>query len=105
MADPKLQHKLVLIQDSLLDSMAADVKFSRELPFLKGLLNLPRPATCRSCNRGQAQVVRQQTYASAKRTMAGLPAEKKRKLKELLNAKQIRIIFRNDGGKIIELTF
>jgi hypothetical protein len=40
-----------------------------------------------------------------KKTIAQLPDESKKKLKELLNAKQVRIVYRNDSGKIVQLTF
>jgi hypothetical protein len=105
MADPVRQHKLVIIQESMLDGMAADNRFANELPFLRGLLQLPRKPRCGSCSGGTASAVRQQAYAAAKRTLAGLSSDKKRKLKELLNTKHARVVFKTDSGKITELTF
>jgi hypothetical protein len=40
-----------------------------------------------------------------KKAIARLPTEMKKKLKELLNAKEIRIVYKDDSGKLIQLTY
>jgi hypothetical protein len=42
-------------------------------------------------------------FGSAKKAIAGLDSEKKRKLKEMLNTKELRVTYRTGDGRIVTL--
>lgn len=96
--------KLVVIEDGALLSMANNAAIIREFPFLSALAS--RNLGNRGCGRcGRARVERTIAYMSAKIKLAGMDATKKRRLKELLNAQQVRITYRNNSNKVVQLTF
>jgi hypothetical protein len=99
-----MQNKLIYLQDSLIEQLSRDEKYLREFPFLRGTTPTMKRG-CRSCGGGQAARNRQQTYAAIKQAIAGLSGDRKRKMKEMLQTKQLRVIYRTGAGKIIELTF
>jgi hypothetical protein len=92
--------KMVVIEDSTLASMAANDAFVQEFPFLQQLRTVPRGG-CGGCNRNKTANV----FAAAKKSVAGLDSERKRKLKEMLNTKELRITYRSGDGKILTLVF
>ena len=99
------QKKLVVIEESLIISMANDKRFTKEFPFLSSLAtyNGANGGGCGGCGKGSSSD-RAVALTSAKQTLAGMGDNKKRKLKELLNAKQIRITYRM-GSKTVQHTF
>ena len=102
MAD--LQHKLVLLSDGLLASMAANEQFRKEFPFITSLQAASaRRSGCGSC--GGANRQRAGVFQAAKKAFAGLDSARKQTLKRLLNAQQARIIYTRDDGRTIQLTF
>src|ERR1700677_2724285 len=99
---PQFQNKLVYIQDSLLEQMARTDVYLKEFPFLRGLIETRGRTGCRRCGGGEAARTRQRTYASTKAAIAGLASDRKRKLKEMLNARQVRVVYRTSAGKALE---
>ena len=95
---------LVVVEEGTLVSMAHNAVFLREFPFLASLANkVTKKGGCGGC--GRAGQERAAIFSAAKQTLAGMDSDKKRKLKELLNAKQIRITYKNASNKVIQLTF
>jgi hypothetical protein len=106
MADKKPPRPMAVVEDSTLVSLAANPEAVREFPFLAGLATRAAKAgkrSCGSCGRGAAE--RAAVYGSAKATLAGLTGDKKKRLKEILNAQKVRITYRNSSKKVIQLTF
>ena len=102
----EFQNKLVYIQDTLLETIARQDSFLREFPFLKAISRgSGRRKGCGHCGGGQAARLTQNTYAIVKATIAGLSSDSKRRLKTMLNAKHVRVVYRASSGKGIELTF
>jgi hypothetical protein len=97
------QHKLVIIQDGSLMAMARDGRYQAAFPFLRNLLTVHKSKTCGHC--AASSVNRAAAFQSAKRELAVQPQPKKAELKRLLNSEQVRIIYRNEAGKMISLTF
>lgn len=94
---------LVTIQEGTLAAMAADKRFLQEFPFLASLKQVPRRRGCGRCGSGAG--VRADVFQAAKQVLAGLDSSKKQVLKRLLNAKGVRIIYRNANNQNIQLTF
>jgi hypothetical protein len=105
-ADKKVPRPLAVVEDSTLLSLASNPEAVREFPFLAGLASRAAKSakkSCGSCGRGAAE--RAAVYGSAKATLAGLTGDKKKRLKELLNAQKVRITYRNSSKRVIQLTF
>jgi len=107
MPDAKGKRPLVVLEDSTLAGMALNAGIVREFPFLSSLGkavkgDLPRRG-CGSC--GGSGGVRAEVFTAAKSTIAGLDGTKKRRLKELLNAQNARVTYKNASGKVVQLTF
>jgi hypothetical protein len=82
--------------------MSVNKTFLDAFPFLSGLQKMKKKG-CGGCGRaGQARAT---ALTSAKQTIAGMGSDKKRQLKRLLNAEQVRVTYKNSGGQIINLTF
>ena len=103
MAVVKPKHKMSVIEDGTLTSMANNKKILAAFPFLKSLQKAPKKPKCGKCGSGNQR--RATVFTAAKRTLAGMGSAQKRKLKELLNTEQVRIIYRNERNKPVELTF
>jgi hypothetical protein len=97
---------MVVVQDGTLSTMATSQTFLREFPFLASLQSAPkRRGGCGTCNRGSKNSIRADTYMQAKRQLARMSPPKLTKLKALLDAQSVRIIFRDDTGRTVQLTF
>lgn len=105
MADKALKRKLVVIEEGTLSAMAGSKEILREFPFLASVAKLagkPR-AGCGTC--GKASQERAKTFATAKKVIAGMDGTRKRRLKDLMNAQQARVVYVNANGKTEQLTF
>lgn len=103
MALPK--RKLIVIESGLIAGMAGNPKFVKEFQFLGAIAKVkPKKKGCGTCARAAGETAA--LYAAAKRTIAGLDSDKKRKLKEMLNTEKARVTYVNPGSKkVVELTF
>lgn len=102
---PPAKKKLIVIESGLIAGMARDARFLKEFQFLGSIAKAqPKKKGCGACARAAGETAA--LYAAAKRTIAGLDSDKKRKLKDMLNAEKARVTYVNPGSKkVIELTF
>lgn len=96
--------KLVVLEDGMLTSLASTIRFVTAFPFLAQLQNVAAaPGGCGPCQqKAQARVDK---FAVVKRAIGTASPEIKRKLREMLNAKFVRVSFHDNHGKAIQLTF
>lgn len=96
----------VVIEDSVIVSMLGDTQFTDEIPCLQNQASLLKPASggCGACAR-RRQEAQKQALASIKTCLAGLAAEKKAKLKELLDTQQITLVFTSNTGQVSSIVF
>ena len=100
------QHKLLYIDDNVLTSLGNNNVFLRDFPFLRLVRSANKGKSgCGGCGSGASNKKRAEVYQAVKRNISQLSAGKKNRLKELLKTKQIRVVYRNAGGKTIQLTF
>lgn len=97
------KRKLVVVEDSMVLSMAMQQQFLTEFPFLQGLTAAAKKKVggcgrCGSANRERGQVLN-----AAKAAIAGMSPEKKKRMMQLLNAEKLRVIY-NDGAKTLQKT-
>ncbi len=99
--------KLVIIEEGLLTSMAGNAKFVKEFPCLKpiqGVQAAPR-AGCSSCGGNRrAGTERSVVYTKVKADLASMGDDKRRLLKQMLNAKQVRLTYKQ-GSRVVQHTF
>ena len=97
---------IVVIEDGTIASLIMNTKIANSIPCLtnkKGLLGNASNG-CGSCARKRQQKVREE-YAKIKSCLAALSSEKKEELKKHLNAESIRVVFTNNGGQTVQITF
>ena len=99
MAEPVA--KLLVLEEQTLMSLAAKAPVVQEFPFL-GVLNTVRTG-CSSC--GAAASRRANAVRNVKFSIAGMSTERKRRLKEVLNTEQARVIYNKPDGAVVSLTF
>lgn len=98
--------KLVIIEEGLLTSMASNANFLKEFPCLKpiqGVQSAPRGG-CGSCGGRRAGTERSAVYTQVKQNLASMGDDKRRLLKQMLNANQVRLTYKS-GSRIIMHTF
>lgn len=106
MAAAPLKRKLVVIEEGTLTSMALNAAISKEFPILAPIAKLARSAPRAGCGTcGAAGQQRAKTFQAVKLALAGMDATQKRKLKDLMNAQSMRLLYRDNGGKAQQLTF
>lgn len=94
--------KMVVVEDAVVLSMAGDARFLAEFPFLAGLTTAAaKKGGCGRC--GSANRERGQVLNAAKAAIAGMSAEKKRRMLKLLNAEKIRVVYA-DGAQTRQKT-
>jgi hypothetical protein len=93
--------KLVNVDDATIASMAVNTSFTSEFPILVAAKNYAGKS-CSGC--GGAARKRAEVFRKIKEGLAAMPPEKKRRLKELLGTEQVRITYKNAGGKPVVLT-
>jgi hypothetical protein len=94
---------LVTIQESTLAAMAGDQRFLVEFPFLSELKRAPRKRGRGCC--GSSAGVRADVYQRVRAQLATMDSNRKQTLKRLLNARGVRIIFRDNKNHTVQLTF
>lgn len=97
---------LVVIEDGTILSMLNDPTFNTTIPCLYGKREMFKSPTggCSSCGK-KKQDNRRQELMRIKACLAGLSDEKRRELKQLFNTEKIRIIYSNNGGQVVQITF
>ena len=96
----------VTIEDSTILTMVNDPQFAAEIPCLQNQAsNLTNSATgCGACAR-RRQEAQKQTLSAIKTCLAGLSGEKQQKLKDLLDTKQVKVVFISATGQVSTITF
>jgi hypothetical protein len=97
---------LVTIEDSTVLTMLRDSRYTQVIPCLFNKAETFRTSNmhCGACARKRQE--RQRTeMAKIKSCLAALSAEKKRELKQLMNAEKIRVTYVNASGQVVQLTF
>ncbi|NCV20550.1 MAG: hypothetical protein EBV45_01155 [Chloroflexi bacterium] len=99
--------KLVVIDDSLVMQLLHNGAAVAQFPCLLNKLEVFKTAAVSSCGAcAQKRHDRQRTeMARLKTCLAGMSAEKKAQLKQLLNAERVRIVYTNLAGQVVQLTF
>lgn len=97
---------LVVIEDSTVVTMVNDPAFTSVIPclFNKAVIFRNDGGGCGACRRKREQRMREE-MARIKSCLGSLDATKKNELKQLLNAKKVRVIFTRPGGEVVQLTF
>jgi hypothetical protein len=94
---------LILLDDGTLLRLAGMPRVVAQFPFLKVLAVRGKTSTgCNKCSRDEAVSANFQTV---KQAIANLDSSSKRKLKEMLNARQLRVNYKSGSNKTITLTF
>lgn len=95
---------LVVLEDSLIRSMVMNPQFVAAFPCLQAGRSVASGSKCTPCARRRQQSRETAIMGNLKSCLAGLPGSKRAELKQLLNAKQVRIVY--SSGKLIKkLTF
>ena len=98
--------KLVVVEDSVINSMLRNPAMTREFAFLKtaaSKLSPPDRRRCGSCARKNRQ--NKMDYSVIKAAIASLPNDRKNLFKRLLNTEQVRLYFVNTANQNIKMTF
>ena len=97
---------LVVLEDSTIAEMVRNDKFVNAIPCLVNQAQIiaPKSTGCGACARKRAEQ-QKNAFARIKTCLAGLSAAKKTELKELLDAKNIRLVFATATGQISNITF
>lgn len=102
MADPA---KLLIVEESTLVAMASNPNLVKEFPFLSGLNSTPATPKTGGCGRCSQKASRRISVVNGiKQSLIAMGAEKKQRLKKLLNTEKIKIRVASNG-KITEYTF
>lgn len=100
---------LLIIDDSMVLAIMGNSKITSQIPQIAVAVSNAKARSsapgggCKPC-----QAKARNTAINlmvVKKAIARLPTEMKKKLKELLNAKEIRIVYKDDSGKLIQLTY
>lgn len=94
---------LVVLEEAAITALAVNPKAAAEFPVLGAVKTAARAGGCGRC--GAAARARARVFQDVKQALAGMDASRKRRLKELLNAAKVRLVFRTAGGRVQTLTF
>lgn len=104
------KHKLLVIDDSMATAIISNVKIGEAIPPIKQIGDvvkakgaIPKVGGCGRCRPKARNVAIDIMHV--KKTIAQLSEAYRIKLKELLDTHQIRIVYRTDSNKLIQLTF
>jgi hypothetical protein len=97
-------HKLLVIEQGIISSMAGNPNFISEFPFLRSVSKVNNKKTgCGACSRRRTnQTVA--SYNAVKQAIVNMSPDKKKRLKALLNSEKIRVRVAQ-GGSVKEYTF
>jgi hypothetical protein len=95
-------NKLVILEESVLLSMASNPNFTSQFQFLTQLKNVAAKSTCGKCSAKASQRINM--INNVKQIIVNLGAEKKSQLKQLLKADKVKVRV-GQNGKVVEYTF
>lgn len=97
---------IVVIEDSTILSMLANKTLTEKIPCLFNKKNIftSGKGGCGACAR-KRQVKQREELAKIKTCLAALSPEKKAELKTHYGADQLRIVYVNNAGQTVQMTF
>lgn len=97
---------IVVIEDSTILSLIRDPAYEQAIPCFANKKDTFKSGGggCGSCA-AKRRARQKQAMSGIKSCLAGLTPEKKAELKQMLNTKQIRVVYTNAAGKVVQLTF
>jgi hypothetical protein len=97
---------LVVIEDGTILSMLANKTLANSIPCFTGRKNIFGGAGggCGACARKRQQKQREE-LTKIKMCLAALSPEKKAELKTHVGAEQLRIVYVNNAGQTVQMTF
>lgn len=97
---------LVVIEDSTIMSMLANKELVNKIPCLLNKKNLFETSKggCGSCARKRLAKQREE-MRKIKTCLASLSPEKKTELKQHFGAEQLRVVYVNNAGQTVQMTF
>lgn len=97
---------IVVIEDGTILSMLANKALADSIPCFTNKKSLFTSASggCGSCARKRQQKQREE-LAKIKTCLAALSPEKKAALKKHLGAEQLRVVYVNNAGQTVQMTF
>jgi hypothetical protein len=102
------QQQLLVLDDNMLRGMLQDQRFTAAIPCLAsakaGLSQLPRGG-CARCKKRDAQRKAAGIIVQVRNCIATLPVSQRNALKQLTNARQIRVLRQNAQGAQVRVTF
>lgn len=102
---PGPTHKLLVLEDGVLSRLSSDAKLAAEFPALARVKAALAPLKgCAPCQERARRKALDEALQAAKASLAGMPADRKVRLKEALAAEKVRLVYR-DGDRVVELTF
>lgn len=98
--------QLVVVDDGLILSLLNDDTFAAKIPCLYNKKEIFRGGNtgCGPCAKKKQDRQRKE-MSTIKMCLAGMSPDKKDELKKRLNAEQVRIMYVNAGGQVVQLTF
>lgn len=101
-----MAEKIVTIEDSTITALLSNVELTQALPGLKtagaAKIASAKPG-CTPCQaKARAKAV---NYSQVKKAIGTLTGEQRAKLKAHLKADKVRVTFKSDTGKMVQLTF
>ncbi len=99
--------KIVVIEDSTITALLSNTALAQALPGLKTAGAAKAAATGKpGCTPCQAKArLKAVNYSQVKKAIGTLTSDQRKKLKEHLGADKVRVTFKNDQGKMVQLTF
>lgn len=98
--------KLVVVDDGTVFSMVSDAALAAEIPCLHGKKELFKPTGggCSACAK-QRNAKRRDDLNKIKSCLSSLSPEKRETLRRWLGAEQVRILYTNSGGQVVQVNF
>lgn len=97
---------LVTIEDATIQALLGRKDIVAQLPNCLGRVAKQNSGTrMKTCARCRGKRGRQVDYGKVKQCLANLQGENRRTLKAVLNARQVRVVYRNSRGQKITFTF
>lgn len=94
-----------MLEDSRLVQLAGNAALVAEFSMLGGVRRAAEALKgCARCQTAAKRAALVEALNAAKAAIAGMPADRKRRLASALSARRVRVVYR-DGPKTIELTF
>jgi len=99
---------LVIIDNTTLAAMVGNQQYRDLIPCLQDTANAvarPRGRRCGSCSSRSAKESQTKLLDRARNCLRELPTDKRNAVKKLLNTRKYRLIYRNNAGIMVKMTY